>query len=44
VGDEVEIIGLVEETRKTTVTGVEMFNKTLNEGQAVIRRRASAWR
>jgi len=34
VGDEVEIIGLVEETRKTTVTGVEMFNKTLNEGQA----------
>ncbi|MCJ7778941.1 MAG: elongation factor Tu [Sedimentisphaerales bacterium] len=34
VGDEVEIIGLSKETRKTIVTGVEMFNKTLNEGQA----------
>jgi elongation factor Tu len=34
VGDEVEVIGLVEDIRKTTVTGVEMFNKTLNEGQA----------
>ncbi len=33
VGDEVEIVGLGE-TRKTTVTGVEMFNKTLEEGQA----------
>jgi len=33
-GDEVEIIGLSKETRKTVVTGVEMFNKTLNEGQA----------
>jgi len=33
VGDEVEIVGL-KDTRKTTVTGVEMFNKTLNEGQA----------
>jgi len=33
VGDEVEIVGLGD-TRKTTVTGVEMFNKTLNEGQA----------
>ncbi len=32
-GDEVEIVGLGE-TRKTTVTGVEMFNKTLNDGQA----------
>ena len=32
-GDEVEIIGLVE-TRKTTVTGVEMFKKLLDEGQA----------
>ncbi len=34
VGDEVEIVGLVKDTRKTTVTGVEMFNKTLDEGQA----------
>jgi elongation factor Tu len=34
VGDEVEIIGLSMETRKTVVTGVEMFNKTLNEGLA----------
>ena len=33
-GDEVEIVGLSKETRKTVVTGVEMFNKTLNEGQA----------
>ncbi|HON66615.1 MAG TPA: elongation factor Tu, partial [Phycisphaerae bacterium] len=33
VGDEVEIVGLGE-TRKTTVTGVEMFNKTLEQGQA----------
>ncbi|MHC4926941.1 MAG: elongation factor Tu [Planctomycetota bacterium] len=34
VGDEVEIVGLSEEIGKTTVTGVEMFNKTLNDGQA----------
>jgi elongation factor Tu len=34
VGDEVEIVGLAEKPRKTTCTGVEMFNKTLNEGQA----------
>ena len=34
VGDEIEIVGLHSETRKTIVTGVEMFNKTLNEGQA----------
>ncbi|HBB56639.1 TPA: elongation factor Tu [Patescibacteria group bacterium] len=33
VGEEIEIIGLGE-TRKTTVTGVEMFNKSLDEGQA----------
>jgi elongation factor Tu len=33
VGDEIEIVGLGE-TRKTTVTGVEMFNKTLDQGQA----------
>jgi len=34
VGDPVEIVGLSEEVNKTTVTGVEMFNKTLNDGQA----------
>ena len=34
VGDEVEIIGLSDKPRKTICTGVEMFNKTLNEGQA----------
>ncbi len=34
VGDEVEIVGLNEKPWKTTVTGVEMFNKTLDEGQA----------
>ncbi len=32
VGEEVEIVGLTAESRKTTVTGVEMFNKTLDEG------------
>ena len=33
VGDTVEIVGLFD-TQKTTVTGVEMFNKTLDSGQA----------
>ena len=33
VGDEVEIIGFTD-TRKTTVTGVEMFRKLLDQGQA----------
>jgi len=33
VGDNVEIVGLVE-TRATTVTGIEMFQKTLDEGFA----------
>ena len=33
VGDEVEIVG-IRETSKTTVTGVEMFRKLLDEGQA----------
>ena len=33
VGDEVEIVGMGE-LRKTTVTGVEMFRKLLDEGQA----------
>ena len=31
-GDDIEIIGL-QETRKTVVTGVEMFHKTLDEGE-----------
>src|SRR3990167_4221098 len=34
VGDEVEIVGMVKEIRKTVVTGVEMFNKTLEQGMA----------
>ncbi|MBI3410737.1 MAG: elongation factor Tu [Planctomycetes bacterium] len=34
VGDEVEIIGLMKAPRKTVVTGVEMFNKTLEFGMA----------
>ena len=33
VGDEVEIVG-IKETTKTTVTGVEMFHKLLDQGQA----------
>lgn len=33
VGDEVEIVG-IKETTKTTVTGIEMFNKSLKEGMA----------
>ncbi len=33
-GDEVEVVGLAQEIRKTVCTGVEMFNKTLNDGQA----------
>jgi len=34
VGDEVEVVGLTKEGRRTIVTGVEMFNKTLDKGQA----------
>jgi elongation factor Tu len=33
VGEEIEIVGL-KDTRKSVVTGVEMFNKTLDEGLA----------
>ena len=33
VGDEVEIVG-IKDTRKTTVTGVEMFRKLLDRGEA----------
>ena len=34
VGEEVEIVGIKEETKKTVVTGIEMFRKLLDEGQA----------
>jgi len=34
VGDEIEIVGFTKEGRKTTVTGVEMFNKTMDRGEA----------
>jgi elongation factor Tu len=33
-GEEVEIIGIQQETQKTVVTGLEMFNKTLDFAQA----------
>jgi len=34
VGDEVDIVGLTPEVRRTVATGVEMFRKTLDVGQA----------
>ena len=34
LNDEVEIVGLKEETKKTVVTGIEMFRKMLDEAQA----------
>ncbi|CAH0120739.1 MULTISPECIES: elongation factor Tu [unclassified Paenibacillus] len=34
VGDEIEIVGIAEETRKSVVTGVEMFRKLLDSAQA----------
>ena len=34
VGDEVELVGLAEKPRRTVVTGVEMFNKSLDSGLA----------
>ena len=34
LNDEVEIIGIKEETKKTVVTGIEMFRKMLDEAQA----------
>ncbi len=34
VGEEIEIVGIKEKAKKTTVTGVEMFNKSLEEGRA----------
>jgi elongation factor Tu len=33
-GDEVDIVGIEEEKLTSTVTGIEMFNKTLDEGEA----------
>ena len=33
-GEEIEIVGIKEETKKYVVTGVEMFRKTLDSGQA----------
>ncbi len=44
VGEPVEIVGLGD-TKNSVVTGVEMFNKTLDEGQCGRQRRpAAAWR
>ncbi|WP_145336470.1 elongation factor Tu [Paenibacillus xylanexedens] len=34
VGEEIEIVGIVEETKKSVVTGVEMFRKLLDSAQA----------
>ena len=34
VGDEIDIVGIKPDVKKSVVTGVEMFNKTLDEGQA----------
>jgi len=34
VGEEVDIVGLRDEIRKTVVSGVEMFHKTLDQGRA----------
>ena len=34
VGEEIEIVGMGSEVAKTTVTGVEMFNKQLDQAQA----------
>ena len=34
VGEEIEILGLAKDPKKSTVTGVEMFRKTLDDGQA----------
>jgi len=33
-GEEVEMVGMTDESRKTVVTGVEMFRKLLDQGQA----------
>ena len=45
VGDEVEIVGLIAESRKTTCTGVEMFRKLLDRRAGRRQRRLpAAWR
>ena len=36
MGDEVDVVGIRPEVKKTVVTGVEMFNKTLDEVRRVI--------
>ena len=41
VGEEVEIVG-IKDTAKTTVTGVEMFNKQLDQGSGWRQRRYSS--
>ncbi|KHO30839.1 elongation factor Tu, partial [Clostridium tetani] len=34
VGDEIEIVGLSDESKKSVITGIEMFRKLLDEAQA----------
>ncbi|MBF0243856.1 MAG: elongation factor Tu [Planctomycetes bacterium] len=34
IGDELEVVGIREDNMKTTCTGIEMFNKLLDEGRA----------
>ena len=34
VGEELDLIGLMDEIKKVSITGVEMFNKSMDEGQA----------
>ena len=34
LNDEMEIVGISEETKKTVITGIEMFRKLLDQGQA----------
>src|SRR3990167_3829714 len=34
IGEDVDIVGLIEKQKKTVVTGIEMFRKLLDEGQA----------
>ena len=36
LNEEVEIVGIKEETKKTVVTGIEMFRKMLDEAQACL--------
>lgn len=42
VGEEIEIVG-IKDTAKTTVTGIEMFNKNLKEGMAENGWNSSSW-